>query len=418
MTGVASDGKAKLTTTGTSRVRISDVLVEAWSATSYRPVRSLLTSLGTVAGTAALVATIGLTATASAQISDRFDAFKATEVQLRDNQPQLSSTADDGAFPVDAEERLRRLNGVQSSGVYWDIIPTPLVRTALSLNRRDARPEELGTQVLAASPGIFSVANAEIIGRVYDGGHVERDSRVAVVGTNTARTLGLSRVDNQTAIFIDGMPFVVIGIVDDLDRFPELLSRVVIPTSTARSLWGAPLSPATLLIETDSGAAQLVGSQASVALRPHDPDRIQVVVPPEPESLRRVVDEDTRNLFLGLAGLALVVGMVGIANSSLVSVLERTSEIGLRRALGARRRHIFLQFVVETGLLAATGGLLGTFLGLTATLAVSVVHQWKPTVPVEALAVVPLVGVMSGILAGLQPALHAARVSPAESLRA
>jgi putative ABC transport system permease protein len=140
-------------------------------------------------------------------------------------------------------------------------------------------------------------------------------------------------------------------------------------------------------------------------------------VPPEPDSLRRVVDEDARNLYLGLAGLALVVGMVGIANSSLVSVLERTSEIGLRRAIGARRHHIFIQFVVETGLLAATGGMVGTFVGLTTTLAVSVFYGWRPTLPTEILILAPVIGTISGIVAGVQPAARAARTSPVRALR-
>lgn len=399
-----------------SRIRTRDMLVEAWAAVTRRPVRSLLTALGTIAGTAAFTATLGIAATASAQISERFDLLKATEVRVQDTAPNPDTADIDPAFPNDVDERLERLNGVNTAGLYWTLQPSPDI-TRLP-GRLDPDTTGQGLTVIAATPGAITAAQPEITGRNLDRGHLTRNSHVALIGSAAARQLGITRIDNTPAIYLNDVPYTLIGIINDVARNPDLLLAITIPATTAEKAWGAPTVPTNVLIDVQPGAAQLIGTQAALALRPHDPIRLQVLVPPEPKTLRRGVEGDTKSLYLTLAILALAIGTIGITNATLVAVLERTHEIGLRRALGAQPRHIATQLITETALLGTTGGLIGTTIGTIATITVALTNQWTPTTPTWTLLATPLLGTITGITAGLQPARKASRTPPGESLRA
>jgi putative ABC transport system permease protein len=398
-----------------SRIRTVDMLGEAWSAVTRRPVRSVLTALGTIAGSAAFTATLGIASTASAQISDRFDLLKATEVRLQDAAPDPGTADIDPAFPPDVDARLQRLNGVNAAGLYWTLQPSPTLSTRPGA--LDTQQSSSGLAVIAATPGAVNAAIPQLTGRMFDDGHNLRASHVALIGTAAARQLGITRIDNQPAVYLNNTPFTIIGIIDDVKRNPDLLLAVTIPAAAATELWGPPTAETSVLIDVDTGAANLIGSQAALAVRPQDPARIQVLVPPEPKNLRRGVESDTQALYLTLAVLALAIGTIGITNATLVAVLERTHEIGLRRALGALPRHIATQLLTETALLGTTGGILGTIIGLIATITVAINQQWTPTAPTGLIAITPLLGTATGLLAGIQPARRAAKTVPADALR-
>jgi putative ABC transport system permease protein len=172
-----------------------------------------------------------------------------------------------------------------------------------------------------------------------------------------------------------------------------------------------------MLISTDLGAARQIASEAALALDPAHPDHFKVVPPPDPKTLRGSVTSDLNQLFMLLAGICLVIGAVGIANTTLVAVLERTGEIGLRRALGARGRHITVQFLAESGALGALGGLVGTSLGTVTVVVMAVHREWTPVIHPATVVTAPLVGLATGVLAGLYPAWRASRIQPAEALR-
>lgn len=213
-------------------------------------------------------------------------------------------------------------------------------------------------------------------------------------------------------------PFTVTGIIEDTERKADLLLSVVVPRTTAEKIWGPPDGgSATMLVSTELGAAQQVARLAPTALRPDHPEYLKALPPPDPRMLRSSVGDDLNQLFMLLAGICLVIGAVGIANTTLVSVLERTGEIGLRRALGARARHITLQFLAESGVLGALGGLVGTSLGVVTVVGVAVARGWTPVVHPATAAVAPVIGLVTGVLAGLYPAWRASRVQPAEALR-
>lgn len=391
-----------------------DVVGEAASGITRRRGRSLLTALGTVLGVGAFVAGVGLTTTAAAQIGARFDALKATEVRIEDTQPDA---LDDGAFPADTEQRLSRLNGVVRAGLLWQVAAGAdvdrLGPLAVEGDTAEAVP------LLAASPGALAASAASIShGRRFDGVHDERRERVVVLGRGAARRLGITDVAEQPAVSVRGVTFTVLGVIDDVDRNVALVGAVVVPHATALELWGPPReTPMAVTVATEAGAAQLVGREAPAALRPHGPDRLRVVVPPDPRTLRGNVENDVRTLLLLLSSVSLVIGGVGIANTTLVSVLERTNEIGLRRAVGAGRGAIASQFLLESTLLGTAGGAVGAALGVLVVVVVALTRRWVPVMDVTLAFGAPLVGTLSGLLAGAYPALRAARVEPVDALR-
>lgn len=387
-----------------------DLLAEATAAITRRPARSLLTALGTVVGVGAFVATTGLATTAQAQVGESFDALKATEVTVVAADPDGTNP-----FREDTTDQLARLNGVNQAGVYWTIVNDDL----------DARPTATPSPtpsalpVIAADPGAIHAARPDVAaGVIFDEFHNQTHDHVAVLGRNAAEQLGITRIDNQPAVFIGNTGYTVVGILDGVARNQALLSAVIIPAGTATAeLPTGPETTYAVLIDVAAGAADLIGTQAARALRPDQPDMLRALVPPDPRELRQEVESDVTTLLYGLAGLALLVGMIGIANTTLVAVLERRSEIGVRRALGARRRHIATQFLTESATLGTIGGIIGTSLGIMAVVTVAAARDWTTTLDPLYTLPAPAVGLVAGLVAGLQPSWRASRITPATALR-
>ncbi|MER5762018.1 ABC transporter permease [Streptomyces sp. NPDC002082] len=403
----------------TTRFRARDLAAESLAGLLQRPGRSVLTMLGTVLGVGVFVAVLGLTSTATGQIGKAFTTLKATTVTVLDRLPESSSDRPELHFPADADERVQRLNGVEAAGVWWQ----PPLRNP-SVGTRPGRPggegdQAQGVRVYAASPGLLAAARAEVAsGVLYNQFHRGRAEPVCVLGAGAARILGISRVDNRPVVFVDNTAYSVIGIVSDAQTVPELMLGVILPESTALKAYGPPAdAPATMVIRTRPGAASLIADQAPLALRPDARQYLTAVPPPDPHTLRDSVDTSLSGLFLLLAGICLVIGAVGIANTTLVAVLERRGEIGLRRALGARPSHVAGQFLAESTALGTLGGLIGSAIGVGVVVAVSLAQGWTAIVHPYVALPAPVVGSLTGLLAGLYPSLRAARVEPLEALR-
>lgn len=395
------------------RIRHVDLLIESFAAVAAKPSRAALTAIGTVLGVAALVTTLGLTSTARAQVSSQFDEYAATEVRVTVAQQQEAALG----LPADAESRIERVPGVQEAGLLWAIGPGPRVIQRLWYPMESIAASQV--DLFAASPGALSVlALSEYRGRTFDDGHETRADSVVLLSKSVARMLSIYELGSHTTVFIDDKPFAVLGIYGNSQRHPETLAGAIVPSGTARRHWGlATTGRRQLVIQTRPGAAQVVAEQAPVALRSDDPESLHAEAPPDPRRLRSQVDTDIANLFLVLSVVSVAAGAFGIANITLVSVLERVPEIGVRRALGARRRDIARQFLAESAVLGSIGGLVGAALGAGAIAAVSYAKTWTATIEPLGLLPTPLLGTLAGLLAGLYPAMHASRIPPVAALR-
>lgn len=387
---------------------------EAIAGLLSRPGRMSLTILGTVIGLAALVATLGLTRTANNRIVSRFDEVAATEIVVTARPAPQNAAPNRIAW--DAPERLERLNGVVAAGNLSTVdVGDALVSTSPVSDPQ--RRTDFRLAVQAASLELFDAVRADIrTGRLFDEGHSRRGDRVAVLGPNAAARLGITGVEQLPAVSIGDEIFLVIGIIDNVARQHDLLAAVIIPEGTAQRLYGLS-SPELVVIETRIGATKLIAKQIPLALTPENPDGLKVTFAPEAKRVREAVERDLILLFLTLGGVSLVVGAIGIANVTLVSVMERTGEIGLRRALGATRRHIALQFLLESSAIGIAGGILGASLGTLVVVGVSAYQSWTPVLDPLVPFAAPLIGGLTGLVAGSYPALRAARMEPVEALR-
>jgi macrolide transport system ATP-binding/permease protein len=399
-----------------SGITSRDLLNEALAGMFARPGRMALTVLGVVIGLTALVATLGLTRTTGNRIISQFDRLAATEIFITARPGRTTGIVDPKAIPWDAPTRLHRLNGVVAAGTMSEVdvggalvssspVKDPLNQSAFKL------------AVYAASPDLFRAVRAELkTGQFPDLGHSNRADRVAVLGPDAAHRLGITSLEQLPAISIGDHLYLVVGLLRDVARKPELLGAVIIPEGTARRYFGLA-GPGIVVVETKLGAAYLIADQARWALRPDDPRVLKLEVPQEPKRVRDEVQTDLNVMFLMLGGLSLVVGAIGIANITLVGVMERTGEIGLRRAVGATRRHIATQFLLESASMGVIGGIIGASIGVLIVVAVSAYQVWTPVLDPAAPVLAPLIGGGIGLLSGTYPALRAARLEPVEALR-
>lgn len=399
-----------------SGITVRDLLNEALAGIFARPGRMVLTVLGVVIGMSALVATVGLTRTAGNRIISQFDQLAATELFVTARPGATTGIVDPKALPWDAPARLRRLNGVVAAGTVSDVdVGNALVSS--SPVKDPLNQSALRLAIRAGSPDMFRAVRAALeTGRLPDAGHSDRADRVAVLGPDAAQRLGIHGVERLPAISIGDQIYLVIGILSDTTRRPELLGSVIIPEGTARRYFGLA-GPGMVIIETRIGAAYLIAEQARPALRPDDPRTLRVQVPQEPKRVRDEVQTDLNVMFLLLGGLSLIVGALGIANITLVGVMERTGEIGLRRAIGATRGHIAMQFLLESASMGLVGGIIGASIGVLIVVGVSAYQVWSPVLDPAVPLLAPVVGAAIGLLSGLYPASRAARLEPAEAFR-
>ncbi len=398
------------------RMSFRDLIDEMIGGLLARPARLALTALGTVLGIIALVSTLGLAETAGNQIVSRFDELAETRVQVSPANDGFGGSGATSSIPWNSEQRLSRLNGVEAVGTKSDVdVSGALSRSVPVVDPLGIYEHQIS--VISTSGGLLEAVRGQMrTGRYFDEGHNDRGDAVVVLGPAAAERLNVLRVETQPAIFIGEQSFTVLGIIEDVAREPDLLSAIIMPDGTAQKFFGLD-APAEVHIDAAVGATQLVASQATIALVPDDPESLRVQASQGYTAVRQDVEQDVNALFYVLGGVSLLVGGLGIANVTLVSVLERTPEIGLRRALGAARRHIAAQFLFESTVTGLLGGIIGASLGILVIVVVSAVRDWTPVLESWlALAAVGL-GAVIGLLAGTYPALRAARTEPITALR-
>jgi len=390
---------------GSHGLRPADVARLAITGLAGRPVRAVLSALGVALGVATMVAVLGLSASSRAQLVAEIDSLGTNMLTA---QPSPLLGAQNATLPAAAPAMAARIGPVISVGAVG------AVNAPVYKNNRIPTADTEAISVEAASPSLLGTVE----GHLYRGRFLNAATSrfpAVVLGSDAASALGLDQAGTQA--WLGRQWFTVVGIMRPVPLAPELDRSALIGFAQAARLAGRPVLPTLLYIRTDPQSSRAVGSVLAATVDPASPQDVQVTNPTDALVARADASSALQGLFLALGAVALAVGGIGIANVMVIGVLERRGEIGLRRALGARRVHIGIQFLAESSLLALAGGAGGAIIGGFATTVFAAVRHWDALVPVPALLLAVGSALAVGAAAGIYPALKAARFAPAEGLR-
>lgn len=391
-----------------SRLLARDVLAVGSLGLRARRVRASLSALGIAIGVASLVAVLGISSSSQANLLAEIEALGTNLLTLA---PGQSFTSSNAVLPSYATAKVRAIPGVYATSAVFQI-PNLTVRRTQYVNPNltsgitvDAAEETLpGTLSGSMAAGVF-------LNRAND------RYPVVVLGALAAQRLGIDTVAGNQQLFISGRWFTLIGILNPLTLAPEIDSAALIGLPAAESLYRAEANPSTIYLRAKTEQVSQVDSLLAQTANPARPAEVQTMRPSETLQARAKAKGAFTGLFLGLGMVALFVGAVGIANVMVISVLERRSEIGLRRALGATGRHIASQFITESLLLALLGGITGILVGVLVTVGYATVDNLPTSIPTSAMFGGLAAALLTGAIAGLYPAVRAARLAPTQALR-
>lgn len=399
------------------QLELKDELRVATVGLRSRPLRAALSALGIAIGTAAIVAVLGLSASSQAGLLAEIDRLGTNMLTVEAGQRLAGGTA---TLPLEATARISHVDGVEQ-----------LAHTAVLKDQKVYRspmiPEASsgGLQVRATSLNVPTVLNTGVAHGSWLNAGTER-LPVVVLGSTAADRIGIDRIRPDLRIWLGGQWFTVAGILKPAPLEPDLNTSALVGYPAAQQFLGyvslpngsAQAGPPTqVYVRTVTGQEAAVQSLLGRTANPQAPNEVNVSQPSDVLTARAAAAGAFDSLFLGLGVVALIVGAVGVANIMIISVLERRSEIGLRRALGATQGQIRAQFLSESILLAVIGGVVGVAAGVAATAVYASAKGWSVVIPVEAWAGGIGSALLIGALAGLLPALRASRMPPTVALR-
>lgn len=392
----------------TRRLTLADLARTAWLGVASRPQRTFLAALGIALGIAALVALTGASASNRAHLLAELDAMGA---DLAIVAPGQGPDSEPVPLPDTAPDTIARQDGVARVGVF-ETAPDDL-----AVYRTDLVPttETGGIIVAVARPDVYRAIGAQLSsGRWFD--DATRDLPVTVLGSTAAERLGVDRAGDR--ILIGGEWYGVLGILESAGLATDIDTAAILGDQWVRDHYtGDSIGDiSTIYVRADPGRIDTVRDVLAAAAAPGSP-YVSVTKLSDLAGARATTDDSLATLGIALAGIALLVGGVGIANTMVVTVMERRGEIGLRRALGARPGQIAAQFVTEAAVLSLLGGIAGLFLGAAAAAVIATITDQPVVVPAAVLIAGPILSVAVGAIAGLQPATRAARLSPTMALR-
>jgi putative ABC transport system permease protein len=274
-----------------------------------------------------------------------------------------------------------------------------------------------GMTIVAADESLIDALNGSMADGVFLGG-ASSEYPAVVLGSEAAQRLGITEVGNGTLIWMAGKWVEVIGILDPFVLAPDLDRSVFISLQVAIHYFDSEGIPTALYLRVDPDWVNQTRDLLPATVDPESPEEVEVTRPSDVLEAEAAAESAFSGLFLGLGAVALLVGGIGIANVMVIGVIERRGEIGLRRAIGATRAHIRRQFLTESLILSAIGGLAGLAIGSAVTAGYSTLQGWRIIIPAIAIGGGLVAALLIGAGAGIYPAMRAARMSPTEALRA
>ncbi|GGW53859.1 ABC transporter permease [Streptomyces lucensis JCM 4490] len=388
-----------------ARLRPADFVRLGGTGLRTRPLRVFLSALGIAIGVAAMVAVVGISSSSRAEVDRRLDALGTNMLRVAPGRtPDGTATR----LPREAAPMIRRIGPVREVAATGEIKGAAVYRNEhIPVGRTGS------VEVAAAGARLLPAVGGEVrTGRWLT--ETTQEYPAVVLGAQAARRLDVR--EPGTRLWLGGKWFSLVGVLKPVPLAPEIDGSALVGWQAARRYLGFDGHPSTVYVRARDDRVSQVRSVLAATANPEKPNAVLVSRPSDALAAREATESTLTGLLLGLGSVALLVGGVGVGNTMVISVLERRPEIGLRRALGATSGQIRGQFVSESLLLSALGGLGGTVLGTAITAVFASVRGWPTEVPVWATAAGVAVTLLIGALAGLYPAVRAGRLAPTEAL--
>ena len=390
-----------------ARMRAPDVLRVGGAGLRTRPLRALLSALGIAIGIAAMVSVVGISTSSREDLNRQLAALGTNLLTVAPGTKMFSEDA--ATLPDESVSMIDRIGPVTAA--------TATGRVDARVYRNDHIPEGQsgGLAVLATYLDLPGTVGATVVSGSWLNAATARYPAV-VLGSRAADRLGIVAAGPDMRVWLGDEWFTVVGILNPVPLAGELDSAALVGWDAAKSYLDFDGHPTTVYARAVEEHVRAVQAVLAATANPESPNEVQVSRPSDALAAKQATDRTLNGLLLGLGGVALLVGGVGVANTMVISVLERRAEIGLRRALGATRGQVRAQFLAESLLLSALGGVGGVLLGVVVTSVYATIQDWPTVVPAWAMAGGVGATLLIGALAGLYPAVRAARLAPTEAL--
>ncbi|GAF47550.1 ABC transporter permease [Rhodococcus wratislaviensis] len=387
-----------------SALRGRDILALAATGLRARPTRAILSALGIAIGIAAMIAVVGISSSSQARLNDELNRLGTNLLTASAGQ---SFTGEQSKLPADTIDKIRLVDGV------LDASATGLLSESVYRSELSDPAATGGISAMVAEQNLLVVVSGHVRSGAWLTPATE-GHRTVVLGDTAAKRLGIATPGTQ--VWLGGTYFTVVGILEPVALAPELDTAALIGEFVATSMFDFDGSPTTVYERSEDASVDRIRDLLAPTISPQTPEEVKVSRPSDALAARNAANQAFTGLLLGIGSIALLVGGIGVANTMIISVLERRREIGLRRALGATRHHILVQFLGEALLLSAIGGVFGSAFGAGATLIAATFNGWPFTLPSIAIIVAIGATLAVGAIAGLYPALRAARTPPTAAL--